>query len=113
MTTAREILALADEIEAALRLDRPPSVRAARAGAIAEAAERAAGRSALGGPASDKQSAALRNAFWRLVSEVRRAASARTSHDGMIVAIAQAVEDAREDVSEIPDASPRNQATRA
>ena len=51
---------------------------------------------------AEKMLAALRNAFWRLVSEVRRAASARTSHDGMIVAIAQAVEDAAQFTAKPP-----------
>lgn len=110
MTTAPDILRLVEEIEAALRLDRPAGVRVARAAAAAEAAERAAGRPALAGPAGDKEAIALRNAFWKLVAEVRRAASARTSQDGMIAAIAQAAEDARDDLSELRDASPRNRA---
>ena len=110
MTTRADILKLVDEIGEALRLDRPAAVRAARAAAAAAAAERAFGHTMVTGPAGDKDAVAIRNAFWRLVSEVRRAASARTSHDGMIAAIAQAVEDARDELSELRDASRRNPA---
>jgi hypothetical protein len=110
VTTRADILKLVDEIGEALRLDRPAAVRAARAAAAAAAAERAFGPAMVPGPAGDRDAVAIRNAFWRLVSEVRRAASARTSHDGMIAAIAQAVEDARDELSELRDASRRNPA---
>jgi hypothetical protein len=110
VTTRADILKLVDEIGEALRLDRPAAVRAARAAAAAAAAERAFGHAMVPGPAGDRDAVAIRNAFWRLVSEVRRAASARTSHDGMIAAIAQAVEDARDELSELRDASRRNPA---
>ncbi|MFZ9634219.1 MAG: hypothetical protein ACO3EK_10270 [Alphaproteobacteria bacterium] len=110
MTTRADILKLVDEIGEALRLDRPAAGRAARAAAAAAAAERAFGHAMVPGPAGDRDAVAIRNAFWRLVSEVRRAASARTSHDGMIAAIAQAVEDARDELSELRDASRRNPA---
>jgi hypothetical protein len=110
VTTRADILKLVDEIGEALRLDRPAAVRAARAAAAAAAAERAFGHAMVPGPAGDRDAVAIRNAFWRLVSEVRRAASARTSHDGMIAEIAQAVEDARDELSELRDASRRNPA---
>jgi hypothetical protein len=110
MTTRAGTLRLVEEIGEALRLDRPAAVRVARAAAAAEAAERAAGHALVPGPAGDRDVVATRNAFWRLVSEVRRAASARTSHDGMIAAIAQAAEDAREELNEIRDASRQNPA---
>ena len=110
MTTRAATLRLVEEIGEALRLDRPAAVRVARASAAAEAAERAAGHALVPGPAGDRDAVATRNAFWRLVSEVRRAASARTSHDGMIAAIAQAAEDAREELTEIRDASRQNPA---
>jgi len=105
MTPAEDTRRLIADLETALRLDRPAGARVARAVAAAETAERKSGPAGFASRPVDSQSAAARHIFWRLVAEVRRAAGARTSHDGMIAAIAQAMEDARDDLSEIPDAS--------
>jgi hypothetical protein len=105
MTAAEDTRRLIADLETALRLDRSAGVRVARVVAAAEEAERKSGGGGFAPRPADRQEAAARQVFWRLVAEVRRAATARTSHDGMITAIGQAMEDARDDLSEIPDAS--------
>jgi hypothetical protein len=105
MMPAEDTRRLIAELETALRLDRPAGVRVARAVAAAEDAERRSGGGGFAPRPAAKADAAARQIFWRLVAEIRRAAAARTSHDGMIAAIVQAIEDARDDLSEGPDAS--------
>jgi HPt (histidine-containing phosphotransfer) domain-containing protein len=107
MTTSPAIQALAAELEAALRLDKPAGVRVARAVAAATAAEKSAGAgAALGRSAgSGRDAARMRDSFWALVAEVKRVGGSRASADGMIAALAQAIEDARDALSEAPDAS--------
>jgi len=107
MTTSPAIQVLAAELEAALRLDKPAGVRVARAVAAATAAEKSAGAgAALGRSAgSGRDAARMRDIFWALVAEVKRVGGSRASADGMIAALAQAIEDARDALSEAPDAS--------
>ena len=105
MTPAEDTRRLIAAIETALRVERPAGVRVARVVATIEEAERKSGSGGFAPRPTDRQGAAARQIFWRLIAEIRRAAAARTSHDGMIAAIGQALEDARDDLSEIPDAS--------
>lgn len=105
MMPAEDTRRLIAELETALRSDRPAGVRVARAVAAAEEAERRSSGGSFAPRPTSKADAAARQVFWRLVAEIRRAAAARTSHDGMIAAVVQAVEDARDDLSEDPDAS--------
>jgi len=73
MMPAEDTRRLIAELETALRLDRPASVRVARAVAAAEDAERRSGGGGFAPRPAAKADAAARPIFWRLVAdEVRQ-----------------------------------------
>lgn len=109
MSGADETSRLIAELDAAIRIERSPAVRIARALAIVDTAERQenTGAFAVRRPDPDAWS---RRIFWRLASEVRRAGASRASPDGIVAAISAAIDEAREDFNERPGPSQRNPA---